>query len=235
MGKAARLLLLLAALVVAGAVIQRLPVLGLIVRGAKALHGQGALGAILTAVGVYLLTLMLFPVVPLIVACGWLYGVAGVLLSLPAAVASAVTAFGAARALGRNAAARALLENPRARALADLAAEGGAKTVVLVRLAPILPYTPSNAVLGLTGMRLRDLWLGTLFGMAPGAVLYTWAGSLLPSAEAIESGAHLRGGLLALLFGVAFAAAAILGVAAARRLRRPEAAATPGARREGRS
>ena len=28
--------------------------------------------------------------------------------------------------------------------------------------------------------------LGTLFGMAPGMVLFAWAGALLPSAEAIE-------------------------------------------------
>jgi uncharacterized membrane protein YdjX (TVP38/TMEM64 family) len=221
----ARLLLLVGLLVAAGLVVQKLPVLGLVVRGAKAVHGEGALGALATSAGVYALTLVLLPVVPLIVACGWLYGPLGVLLSLPAAVASAVTAFSVARRLGRNAASRALLASPRARALADLAAEGGVKTVVLVRLAPILPFTPSNAVLGLTSMRLRDLFLGTLFGMAPGAVLYSWAGSLLPSAEAIENGAQLHGGLVWVLFGVAFAAAAVIGVAAGRRLRQQAAAA----------
>jgi uncharacterized membrane protein YdjX (TVP38/TMEM64 family) len=69
-------------------------------------------------------------------------------------------------------------------------------------------------------MRLRDLVVGTALGMAPGIALYSWAGSLLPSAEAIEQGASLHSNLVWILFAVAFAAAALLGTAAARRLRR---------------
>jgi uncharacterized membrane protein YdjX (TVP38/TMEM64 family) len=229
LSKTSRLVLLLAALCVVGLVVQKLPILGLVVRGAKIVHGHGLAGALATGVAVYTLTLLLFPMVPLIVACGWLYGVAGTLLSLPAAVASAATSFSIARALGKSAAARALLQSPRAAALADLAAEGGIKTVALVRLAPILPFTPSNAVLGLTAMRLREIALGTFFGMAPGIVLYSWAGSLLPSAEAIESGAPLRAGFVWALFAVAFAAAAVLGIAAARRLRQKASEAKRGA------
>ncbi|HEY2028240.1 MAG TPA: VTT domain-containing protein [Myxococcales bacterium] len=225
MSKTSRLVIALAALCVAGLVLEKLPILRLVVDGAKAVHGRGLLGALATCAAVYALTLFLFPVVPLIVACGWLYGVMGTLLTLPAAVASAATSFSVARALGKSAAARALLQSPRAAALAELAAEGGIKTVALVRLAPILPFTPSNAVLGLTAMRLRDIALGTFFGMAPGIVLYSWAGSLLPSAEAIESGAPLHARFVWALFAVAFAAAAILGIAAARRLRQKAVAA----------
>src|SRR5205814_820776 len=84
------------------------------------------------------------------------------------AEARAETSFSVARALGGAAAAQALLERPKARALANLAAEGGFLTVTLIRLSPLLPYTPSNAVMGLTPMRLRDLVLGTAIGMAPG-------------------------------------------------------------------
>jgi uncharacterized membrane protein YdjX (TVP38/TMEM64 family) len=135
-------------------------------------------------------------------------------------VASAATSFSVARALAGKAAAQALLERPRARALADLAAEGGIVTVALVRLSPLLPFTPSNAVLGLTPMRPRDIVLGTALGMAPGIVLYSWAGSLLPSAEAIEHGASLHSAVVWGMLAAAFAAAAILGTAAARRLKR---------------
>ena len=200
--------------------VRQLPVLRWIVEGAKLLHGAGPLGALLTALGIYLLTLLLLPIVPLIVACGWLYGVPGALLSLAAAVGSAATSFSIARALAGKEAAQALLERPRVRALADLAAEGGLVTVALVRVSPILPFTPSNAILGLTSMRLRDLVLGTALGMAPGIVLYSWAGSLLPSAEAIEHGATPHSTAVWILLGVAFAAAAILSTAAARRLRK---------------
>jgi len=68
-------------------------------------------------------------------------------------------------------------------------------------------------------MRLRDLVIGTAAGMAPGTILYSWAGSLLPSVEALEQGETLRGSAVWILLGVAMAAAAILGTAAARRLR----------------
>ena len=218
--KAARIAAGLALLFIAYFVVRQLPVLRWVVAGAKLVHGAGVAGALLTALGIYLLTLLMLPIIPLIVACGWLYGVPGSLLSLGAAVASAATAFSIARALAGNAAAQALLERPRVRALADLAAEGGILTVVLVRISPLLPYTPSNAVMGLTPMRLRDMVLGTALGMAPGIVLYSWAGALLPSAEAIEQGASLHSAVVWVMLGAATVAALILGGAAARRLRR---------------
>ncbi len=202
-------------------VVRQLPVVPWIVAGAKATHALGWPGLVAAFVAGYLLTLLLFPIIPLNIACGWLYGAAwGTALSLGAAVASAATAFSIARALGGRAAAQALLERPKARALADLAAEGGAITVALIRISPLLPFTPTNAVLGLTPMRLRDLAVGTAAGMAPGTILYSWAGSLLPSAEAIEQGEPLHGTLVWILLGAAMIAAAILGTAAARRLRR---------------
>ena len=188
--------------------------------GAKALHDLGWPGAVATFAAFYLLSLLLVPIIPLVVACGWLYGPWGFLISLGAAVASAATAFSTARAVGRGAAAQALLERPKARALADLAAEGGLFTVTLVRLSPLLPYTPSNAVMGLTPMRLRHVVLGTALGMAPGVILYSWAGSLLPSAEAIEHGETIHGKVVWILLGVALLAGVVLGIAATRRLRR---------------
>ena len=82
----------------------------------------------------------------------------------------------------------------------------------------MLPFTPSNAVLGLTGLKSRQLVLGTVLGMAPGIALYVWAGSLVPSAAALER--HEVPGLLVwTLIGCSFAAAVIIGMAAARRLR----------------
>ena len=92
--------------------------------------------------------------------------------------------------------------------------------MALVRLSPLLPFTPSNAVMGLTPMRLRDVVLGTAVGMFPGIVLYSWAGSLLPGVEAIERGEAIDGTVVWVLLGVALLAAGVLGTAAARRLRR---------------
>ena len=195
-----------------------LPLLHWIAVAAARLQGAGLAGALLWGAGIYLATLLLVPIIPLILASGWLFGFWGIPISLAAAVASAATSFGIARALGRGAFARWLLGRPRARALAQLAEDGGMATVALIRISPLLPFTPSNAVLGLTGLKPRALVLGTLFGMAPGIALYVWAGSLVPSAAALERH-EVPGALVWALVGCSFAAAAIIGVAAARRLR----------------
>jgi uncharacterized membrane protein YdjX (TVP38/TMEM64 family) len=218
--KAARVLTALAIVFALYALVSGLPLLRWIVSGARLVHALGWPGVLATFASIHLLTLLLFPVIPLIVACGWLYGPWGSIISLAAVVASAATSFSIARALGGAAAAQALLERPKVRALADLAAKGGLVTVALVRLSPILPYTPSNAVLGLTPMRLRDIVLGTAIGMAPGTLLYSWAGSLLPSVEAIEHGEPLHGSLVWILLAIALCAAVVLGALAARRLRK---------------
>jgi len=218
--KAARVLLALAVLFGLYALVRQLPLLRWIVEGAREIYALGWPGLIVTTLGIWLLSLLLVPIIPLIVACGWLHGPWGFVLSLSAAVASAATSFSIARAVGRSAAAQALLERPRVRALADLAAEGGVVTVALIRLSPLLPFTPTNAVLGLTPMRLRDLVAGTALGMAPGTILYSWAGSLLPDVEAIERGETIHGAVVWILLAVALVAAAILAAAATRRLRR---------------
>jgi len=198
--------------------ISELPALHWIAVAARALHHAGLAGALLWFAATYALTLLLVPIIPLVVASGWLFGSWGALVSLPAAVASAATSFSIARALGRSAAAQALLRHPRAAAVAELAEQGGVATVALLRVSPLLPFTPGNAVLGLTGLKLRDLVLGTLFGMAPGMVLFAWAGALLPSAEAIEHH-QLPGPMAWFLVAANFAAAALIGIAAARKLR----------------
>jgi uncharacterized membrane protein YdjX (TVP38/TMEM64 family) len=56
--------------------------------------------------------------------------------------------------------------------------------------------------------------------MAPGVILYSWAGSLLPSAEAIEHGETIHGKVVWILLAVALLAGIVLGIAATRRLRR---------------
>src|ERR1700687_3422244 len=113
--KAAQVLAGLVLLFVLYALVRQLPVLRWIVAGAKLLHGAGLPRALLTALGIYLLTLLMLPIIPLIVACGWLYGLPGALLSIVAAVASAATSFSIARALAGKAGAQGLLQRPRVR------------------------------------------------------------------------------------------------------------------------
>jgi uncharacterized membrane protein YdjX (TVP38/TMEM64 family) len=218
---ARRLLTATAVLAILWILAAELPLLHWIAVAAARLRGAGPSGALFWCAGMYLATLLFAPIIPLVLASGWLFGMWGVPVSMTAAVCSAATSFGVARMLGRGAAAQWLLSRPRARALADLARDGGLATVALLRVSPLLPFTASNAVLGLTGLSLRDLVLGTFLGMAPGMALYVWAGSMVPSAEALERH-ELPGALVWVLIGASFAAAAVIGVAAARRLRAPQ-------------
>src|SRR5437763_9584834 len=94
--KAARVVAALAILFLLYALVRQLPLLRWIVHGAKVVHALGWPGALATLAAIYLLTLLLLPIIPLIVACGWLYGPAGSILSLTAAVASAATSFSVA-------------------------------------------------------------------------------------------------------------------------------------------
>src|SRR2546427_9413348 len=100
--KAARVFAGLAILFGLYALVRQLPLLRWIVEGAKALHDLGWPGGLATFAAIYLLSLLLVPIIPLVVACGWLYGPWGFLISLGAAVASAATAFSVARAVGRG-------------------------------------------------------------------------------------------------------------------------------------
>ena len=220
---AARLFAAAVVLAVLWILASELPLLHWISVAAARLQGAGIRGALVWCAAIYVGTLLLAPIIPLVLASGWLFGLWGLPLGLAAAVASAATSFTVARAVGRGPAARWLLTRPRAQALANLAADGGLATVALLRISPLLPFTPSNAVLGLTPLRQRDLVLGTLLGMAPGMALYVWAGSLVPSAAALERH-ELPGPMVWVLVAASFGAAAVIGVAAARRLRSRRAA-----------
>ena len=72
--KAAHIALGLTVLFVLYLLVRQLPVHRLIIESAKLVHGAGVPGALLTALGMSLLSLLLVPIIPLVVACGWLYG-----------------------------------------------------------------------------------------------------------------------------------------------------------------
>lgn len=206
-------------LVLVAVILRQVHALTFIAKGAEAARSAGPSGVVVVGVALVAGMLLLLPMVPLVMACGWIYGMAGAALSLPAATLAGSIAFLIGRAVGRTRLKTALERRPKMRALADLAERGGIITVALIRVSPILPFTPSNAVLGMTGLRFRDLVLGTFFGILPGGLLYTSAGALLPDAAALERGEAPRGPFWAML-GLGLISMALIGTAAARQLRR---------------
>ena len=71
-------------------------------RGAEAARSAGPLGVLAVGFALVFGILLLLPIVPLVMACGWIYGMAGAALSLPAATAAGSIAFLVGRAVGRS-------------------------------------------------------------------------------------------------------------------------------------
>jgi uncharacterized membrane protein YdjX (TVP38/TMEM64 family) len=201
-----RALLVLLALAALLLLLRQLNALTLLARGAEQARAAGPLGVVAVALAYVAGALLLLPMVPLALAVGFIYGMPGALITVPMTALSAAIPFLAGRAL------------------AELAERGGLITVALLRVSPILPFTPSNFVLGMTAVRLRDLVLGTLIGVTPGSLLYTSAGALLPDAAALERGEAPRGPFWAILV-LGVLAMGIIGTAAARKLRQVSRAA----------
>jgi uncharacterized membrane protein YdjX (TVP38/TMEM64 family) len=186
---------------------------------AERARGAGPSGVLAVFAAFVGLTFLVVPLVPMTMACGFIYGMPGAAVAVSAMTTSAALAFLGGRAIGGERLASALENRPRLRALAELAQRGGAVTVALLRVSPILPFMPSNAALGMTGLRLRDMVLGTAAGVLPGAVLLSAVGSLLPDAAALERGEAPRGPFWAML-ALGVIAMATIATAAARKLRK---------------
>ncbi len=79
----------------------------------------------------------------------------------------------------------------------------GFNYLLFLRLVPIFPFFLINLAAGLTGMRIRTFFFGTLLGIIPGALVYCNAGASLASIGSIGDIASPRVlaslGLLALL------------------------------------
>lgn len=142
--------------------------------------GMGPTGGVLYAIFYVLGTALFFPGLPLTLGAGFLYGaVIGTLVVSPASVAGATLAFLIARYVARGWVKRRLTKYPLAAAIDRAIEKNGFKTVILLRLQPVLPFNILNYALGLTSIRLRDYILASWIGMFPATVLYVYLGSVM--------------------------------------------------------
>lgn len=119
---------------------------------------------------------VLVPGAALAAAAGLLFGaVAGALISLPAAVLSAVLAQRFSRRAGGVAFRQ--VSGPRLAALSSFARRHGVRAVIIQRLLPAVPDGPLSHAFGLAGVRTREIALGTLIASGPRALAYALLGS----------------------------------------------------------
>jgi len=125
--------------------------------------------------------LLSFPATILIVATAITFGpLTGFIYTLTGCVSSAVCCYGVGRMLGREAVQR--FAGERINRLSRQLAERGLVAVMIVRLAPVAPFTMMNVAAGASHIKFWDFTLGTLFGMAPGLFAMTLFGDSLEGA-----------------------------------------------------
>lgn len=106
-------------------------------------------------------------------AGGAIFGVVrGMLYNTIAANLGALLAFLVARYLGRDFVARVL--RGKGAALDARIGEHGLGTILYLRLIPLVPFNALNFGAGLSRVTLRDYVLGSLIGMLPGTLVYTY-------------------------------------------------------------
>jgi uncharacterized membrane protein YdjX (TVP38/TMEM64 family) len=131
-----------------------------------------------------------------------------------AAVVAALLAFLIARHLARRPIERLARRLPAFRRIDAAMGAGGWKVVALLRLSPLVPFSITNYLLGLTSVRFRDYLVGTLLAIPPGTMLYVWLASAGRSGiEALrrgESGSPWKWALVAV--GIAASAAFVFYV-----------------------
>jgi uncharacterized membrane protein YdjX (TVP38/TMEM64 family) len=147
----------------------------------------GGAGVAVFIVGYAIAILLFAPAAPLTLAAGALYGLWGIPIALVGAMAGAIVSFAIARTLLRTHCAF-LCSRHHLSASIDRAVAGlGWRAVLLMRLAPMVPFAWENYAFGMTGIGFRDYWIATLIGMLPATVIKVWLGSAGASTLAGQS------------------------------------------------
>jgi uncharacterized membrane protein YdjX (TVP38/TMEM64 family) len=148
--------------------------------------------------GVYALAVVgLVPGSALTLAAGALFGpVWGLVAASLGSTTGASAAFLIARVAGRDRFARMFERYPRFRAIDLAISEGGWKVVAMLRLTPVVPFSISNYMFGLTAIRFTPYVLASWLFMLPGAFMYVYFGHVGRAGLAAASGADATTGAL---------------------------------------
>jgi len=105
--------------------------------------------------------------------------VMGTVWTTIAALVAAIVAFAFTRTIGREYTAKKF--QGKWQAIDAEMQQGGLFYMFAIRLLPIIPYGIVNFVAGLTSIRFRDYFIGTLLGTVPGILPFVMMGAGLKS------------------------------------------------------
>lgn len=138
----------------------------------------GTVGAIAFIALYITATVAFLPGSILTLGAGFVFGVVwGSLYVFVGATLGATAAFLVGRYLARGWVARKIIDNKNFAAIDRAVGREGLKIVLLTRLSPIFPFNLLNYAFGITGVSLKDYFIGSV-GMIPGTIMYVYLGSL---------------------------------------------------------
>ncbi|HSN25243.1 MAG TPA: VTT domain-containing protein [Kofleriaceae bacterium] len=168
---------------------------------------EGLLGLTGFALVFILCTLTMLPTLELYIGAGLVYGTWwGAALMTALSLVAALLAYAIARTSLRKWIERRLAHHEKIEALDKGIGEHAFWLGTLLRLAPVLPFGPTNYALGATRISRSMYALTVIVGTAPTNVMYAYAGSLLHRVTELSS-AH-TGNPLLLWGGIAATVAA---------------------------
>ncbi|WP_373544179.1 TVP38/TMEM64 family protein [Chamaesiphon sp.] len=139
-------------------------------------------------------TICILPSTPLNLTGGAIFGAMwGTVWTSIAAILAAVLAFGFSRTIGRKLVAQKLAG--KWESIDREMQQGGFFYMFAIRLLPLIPYGIVNFAAGLTAIKFRDYFLGTLLGTVPGILPFVMMGAGLTALK--------QGDVLPLLAGLA--------------------------------
>lgn len=142
------------------------------------IQNWGWMGALAFILLYIVATILLVPGSILTLGAGLIFGVVwGSIYVLIGAIIGETAAFLLGRYITRDWISRKMENNQTFFALNQALNREGLKIILLTRLSPIFPFSLLNYAFGVTGISLRDYFLGSI-GMIPMTVTYVYLGSL---------------------------------------------------------
>jgi uncharacterized membrane protein YdjX (TVP38/TMEM64 family) len=178
---------------------------------------QGVWGWIVYGV-VYVVAVLLFvPGSVLTIGAGLVFGLGwGTVIVSVASTTAAALAFLIARYVARDRVEALARRNEKFRAIDQAIREKGWKVVALLRLSPLVPFSVSNYLYGLTPVPFGPYVLASWIAMLPATVLYVWIGAAGRAAAERQGRSPLEWALL----GAGLVATAVVTVMVGRAARR---------------
>lgn len=150
---------------------------------------SGFLQSVLLVGALVLACVLLLPTSPIILAAGFLLGIApGAVVASIGAVLGAAADFLLARFAARSWIDRLLRSHVRFSAFDRAIAERGFTLVVLVRLCSLFPYGLTSYLFGLAKVPLGRYLLGSWLGRLPAVLVYAYLGSTAESLVQLAKG-----------------------------------------------